>query len=229
MTYMPLEAAGIGSGPAEPAQQDGLLSRASAAAMGIKNTFSRFPLRMAKTRQVLAAAGVATAGRTDYSEQPQAPAPEQGQPKPMRAAGTTVLKVFPIKGDGRCMFRSIARTIAHAERRPMSEKLETEDADYMRQAAWQVICVDKRAAFEQAKVIEGDMRQYCASMKSPTFYGGEPELFVLSELLRRPIAIYVPQQGGFKAVVEYGTKYLNERDRIRLLYNGNNHYDALLD
>eukprot|EP00961_Rhodomonas_salina_P081796 1099449-Rhodomonas_salina.2 len=30
-----------------------------------------------------------------------------------------------------------------------------------------------------ARVIEGDMRQYCSSMKSPSFYGGEPELFVL--------------------------------------------------
>jgi hypothetical protein len=36
-------------------------------------------------------------------------------------------------------------------------------------------------------------------------------------------------QGGFKAVVEYGTKYLKERTRVRLLYNGHNHYDALLD
>lgn len=73
------------------------------------------------------------------------------------------------------------------------------------------------------------MRQYCASMKQPSFFGGEPELFVLSELLRRTVTIYVPQQGGFKAIVEYGTTYLKERPRIRLLYNGNNHYDALLD
>lgn len=84
---------------------------------------------------------------------PQAPPEESGKPKPMRAAGSTVLKVFPIKGDGRCMFRSIARTIAHSEKRSMTDKDETNDADYMRQACYQVICVDKRAAFEQAKVL----------------------------------------------------------------------------
>jgi hypothetical protein len=147
----------------------------------------------------------------------------------MRAQGTTVLKVFPIKGDGRCMFRSISRSLAHAEKRPLSEKMETNDADYMRSACYQVICVDRRDAFEKAKVIEGDMRQYCQSMKSPNFYGGEPELFVLSEVLRRPITVYVPNQGGFKAIVEYGSKYTSERKRIRILYNGQNHYDSLLD
>jgi len=31
------------------------------------------------------------------------------------------------------MFRSIARTIAHSEKRSMTEKDETSDADFMRQ------------------------------------------------------------------------------------------------
>eukprot|EP00960_Hanusia_phi_P057187 763487-Hanusia_phi.AAC.1 len=66
-------------------------------------------------------------------------------------------------------------------------------------------------------------------MKSPNFFGGEPELFVLAEELRRPITVYVPQQGGFKAIVQYGAKYSKERPSIRILYNGSNHYDALLD
>ena len=97
------------------------------------------------------------------------------------------------------------------------------------QAAMYVICNEKREAFEQAKVIEGDMKTYCRNMNSPNFFGGEPELFVLAEELRRPIAVYVPQAGGFKAIVEYGAKYARERSRIRILYNGQNHYDALLD
>lgn len=127
------------------------------------------------------------------------------------------------------MFRSISRSLAHVESRPLSEGLETEDADFLRRAAYQVICVDKREAFEKSRVIEGDMGRYCNSMKSSSFYGGEPELFVLAEQLKRPITVYVPQQGGFKAVVEYGSKYQSLRRKVRILYNGSNHYDALLD
>jgi hypothetical protein len=115
------------------------------------------------------------------------------------------------------------------ENRPLTSEFQTKDADALRKAAMYVICNEKREAFEQAKVIEGDMKTYCRNMNSPNFYGGEPELFVLAEELRRPIAVYVPQGAGFKAIVEYGAKYARERSRVRILYNGQNHYDALLD
>ena len=42
----------------------------------------------------------------------------------------------------------------------------------MQQAAMYVICNEKRDAFEQAKVIEGDMKTYCKNMNSPNFFGG---------------------------------------------------------
>jgi len=159
----------------------------------------------------------------------QQPGPSQEGSQHMRASGTKVLRVHPIKGDGRCLFRAIARSLAHVEGRPLTESYETKDADALRKAAMYVICNEKREAFEQAKVIEGDMKTYCRNMNSPNFFGGEPELFVLAEELRRPIAVYVPQGSGFKAIVEYGAKYGSERPRVRILYNGQNHYDALLD
>eukprot|EP00286_Rhodomonas_abbreviata_P028728 CAMPEP_0181305866 /NCGR_PEP_ID=MMETSP1101-20121128/9972_1 /TAXON_ID=46948 /ORGANISM="Rhodomonas abbreviata, Strain Caron Lab Isolate" /LENGTH=241 /DNA_ID=CAMNT_0023411839 /DNA_START=13 /DNA_END=738 /DNA_ORIENTATION=- len=191
--------------------ETGLLSRAWNAVQGVGTALKQWPT-ITNSRQLLADAAPAL-------QQPQAAAPP----------GNTVLKVYPIKGDGRCMFRAISRALAHSEKRPLSDKFEEEDADFLRKSAWQVICVDKRDAFEQAKVIEGNMASYCQSMTSPNFFGGEPELFVLAEELRRPITVYVPQQGGFKAIVEYGSKYVKERPRIRILYNGQNHYDALLD
>ena len=150
-------------------------------------------------------------------------------PAPLLRAALQVLRVHPIKGDGRCLFRAIAQSLAHVESRPLTEQYQTKDADALRKAAMYVICNEKREAFEQAKVIEGDMNTYCRNMNSPNFYGGEPELFVLAEELRRPIAVYVPQGDGFKAIVEYGAKYARERSRVRILYNGQNHYDALLD
>jgi len=159
----------------------------------------------------------------------QQPSPSQEGNQNMRAGGTNVLRVHAIKGDGRCLFRAIARSLAHVENRPITESFETKDADALRKAAMYVICNEKRDAFEQAKVIEGDMKTYCKNMNSPNFFGGEPELFVLAEELRRPIAVYVPQAGGFKAIVEYGAKYGRERPRVRILYNGQNHYYALLD
>ena len=35
---------------------------------------------------------------------------------------------------------------------------------------------------------------YCRRIMAPTFWGGEPELLVLSQMLRVPIAVYISAQ-----------------------------------
>eukprot|EP00960_Hanusia_phi_P073931 768117-Hanusia_phi.AAC.9 len=64
-------------------------------------------------------------------------------------------------------------------------------------------------------------------MKDPSFYGGEPELLALSESMEVPIKVYMYEPGSFYPIAEYGSHYAG-RQAIHLLYNGSNHYDALI-
>lgn len=42
------------------------------------------------------------------------------------------------------------------------------------------------------------LRSYCRRIMAPTFWGGEPELLVLSQMLRVPILVYVPSREASK-------------------------------
>lgn len=46
------------------------------------------------------------------------------------------------------------------------------------------------------------VRSYCKRILSPTFWGGEPELLVLSQMLKVPIFVYIPgkEAGRYGAV-----------------------------
>jgi len=137
------------------------------------------------------------------------------------------LRKVVVRGDGRCLFRAIARGIAHLEGRSLSETMERRDADALRMAAHQQICVKRRTEFEKGGLIEGNMATYCDSMRHPSFYGGEPEMYVLSDLLRRPIWVYLERsRGQFTRIVEYGATFRTAA--VRVLYNGVNHYDMLV-
>ncbi|KAA8499816.1 OTU domain-containing protein [Porphyridium purpureum] len=145
------------------------------------------------------------------------------------------VRVVRIKGDGRCMFRAIARNLAAFDGRNLSEGAERQDADFLRNAAYKVVCVEKKKEFQASYLIEGNIDHYCAQMRSPSFYGGETEMFILADLLQKPIAVYLPAgRSQFQKIICYGEKYLKKMpngrsETIKLLYNGTNHYEALID
>jgi hypothetical protein len=147
-------------------------------------------------------------------------------------SGTGRLRVVQIRGDGRCLFRAIARGIAHAEERKISEALEREDADALRGMAWKSLCVERRKEFESKNVIEGNLSAYCQQMRRPTFFAGEAEMLVLSDALKIPIAVFLQERSGnLRNIVTYGEKYRALRDvdmTVRVLYNGTNHYNAVV-
>jgi len=90
--------------------------------------------------------------------------------------------------------------------------------------------VDKREWFEETGLLEGTVEAYCERMKRPEFYGGEPELYLLSETLRKSIQVYLQGEEPEKhtKLLEYGKDFATSHlDKIRLLYNGRNHYDLL--
>jgi OTU-like cysteine protease len=132
-----------------------------------------------------------------------------------------------VKGDGRCLFRSVARARAAARGKPnMSERAEREEADHLRAQA--VAELKKhRLLLAQFYVIDGDFSTYCRRMSHPRTFGGEPELLMMAKLLHTPIAIYIKVQGRFRNIQVYGRQYRGEQ--LRILYSDGIHYDCLLE
>jgi hypothetical protein len=154
-------------------------------------------------------------------------------PNSHAGAPPEALRLVPTTGDGRCLFRAIAKCLAFYGKRPLPEHLERADADALREAAFQEICQLRRQEFQKKHVIEGDMRIYCAQLRSPEFYAGEPEMYALADVLERPIEVYLvhPQNRTLLKIVEYGTAYRKNKvanEPVRVAYNGTNHYSALL-
>mmetsp|Transcript_6430 Transcript_6430/g.27385 ORF Transcript_6430/g.27385 Transcript_6430/m.27385 type:complete len:233 (-) Transcript_6430:29-727(-) len=159
---------------------------------------------------------------------------------------TEFYKVVRVRGDGRCMFRSLAIGLAHVTGRNLSSTEEETEADQLRLAVAESLCrsPEKRKKFDLATTaisFEMPIETYCKRILTPTFWGGEPELLVLAEILKRPITVYIPaakarnaaSQSGFVPIQTYGadfsvTKKGNKRKPVRLLYNGENHYDVLI-
>ncbi len=151
-----------------------------------------------------------------------------GTPPTMRQA--TKLVIVRVKGDGRCLYRSIARSLADEESRQLSPHLETKDADALRHLAWRTMCVERAQEFMRRNIVEGSLRTYCAQMRSPSFFAGEAEILALSDALKIPISVFLDSgRGSLRSIATYGEKYKKKTGKtIRVLYNGTNHYNAVL-
>ena len=74
----------------------------------------------------------------------------------------------------------------------MTASMEEAEADQLRLAVAESMCrsPEKRKQFEDAATaisFEMPIGTYCKRILTPTFWGGEPELLVLAQILRRPI------------------------------------------
>lgn len=118
-----------------------------------------------------------------------------------------------IKGDGRCLFRAIAQGLARSKGVSLLGPEETEEADLLRMAVHNALCAEKprkeyHPAIRSAHV-DAPMPTYCARLQSPTFWGGDPELLCLAQMLKTPIFVYLSEkeQGtgtGFVPIMKYG-------------------------
>lgn len=154
-----------------------------------------------------------------------------------------------IQGDGRCMFRALVIGMAANKGLQMGPHEEQMEADELRSAVAEALCITdtkRRALYEEALIsitVDESIGRYCQRIQSPTFWGGESELLVLSRMCKQPVLVYIPEaeakQGkrwgsGFIPIIEYGEDFLKgSKDRkprkpVRLLYSGGNHYDLLL-
>jgi len=132
------------------------------------------------------------------------------------------LGIRVIKGDGKCMFRALARGMARNKGVVLSPEDETRDADTLRLAVRDALCRsdERRRAFQEAvtsvEVAEGGLPKYCARLNDAGFWGGEVELMVISRLLQVPVYVYRSSKEagveklvgyGFAPIVKYGEQY----------------------
>ncbi|PRW56548.1 OTU domain-containing [Chlorella sorokiniana] len=163
------------------------------------------------------------------------------------AAGPAIetgLRVVKVAGDGRCMFRALAQGLARNQGRFLGQAAEEQEADQLRLAVAEALCRTAARRNEFASAVyaveaEDKLQNYCRRIMAPTFWGGEPELLVLSQMLRVPILVYIPSREagksgrGFVVIQQYGDKWSKTKSGkakrpVRLLYSGSNHYDLLL-
>ncbi|KAI4348739.1 hypothetical protein L6164_009425 [Bauhinia variegata] len=138
----------------------------------------------------------------------------------------TDYSVIGIPGDGRCLFRSIAHgACLRSGKPPPSESLQRQLADELR-ASIADEYIKRREETEW--FVEGDFDTYVSQIRKPHIWGGEPELFMASHVLKMPITVYMYDKaaGGLISIAEYGQEYGKENP-IRVLYHGFGHYDAL--
>lgn len=77
--------------------------------------------------------------------------------------------------------------------------------------------------------IDEDFDAYVANMRQPHVWGGEPELSVAADVLKRPVHVY---DNRLQPVTQYSPRETSDDDRIRqpifLLFQHLGHYDLLL-
>ncbi|XP_042027789.1 OVARIAN TUMOR DOMAIN-containing deubiquitinating enzyme 3 isoform X2 [Salvia splendens] len=167
--------------------------------------------------------------------------PVVGSPAMKKVERYSVRKVT---GDGRCLFRALVKGMAINKGMRLGPREERESADELRMAVKEVICDNdkERFQFEEALVaitVEESLKRYCQRIGRPDFWGGEPELLVLSKLCCQPIVVYIPEHehggrgAGFIPIQEYGSEFhkgseQGKQKAVRLLYTGRNHYDLLV-
>uniref|UniRef100_A0A0D6R5W0 Ubiquitin thioesterase OTU n=1 Tax=Araucaria cunninghamii TaxID=56994 RepID=A0A0D6R5W0_ARACU len=171
--------------------------------------------------------------------------PRQGTPPALKKIEHYAVQ--KVRGDGRCMFRSLVRGMAANKGISLTSREEEEDADELRMAVRESLCANdkERRAYEEALIaitVEESLKRYCQRIEYPDFWGGESELLVLSKMCSQPIIVYIPEseakQGkwgtGFIPIAEYGVEFMKPskqskaRKPVRILYSGGKHYDLLI-
>lgn len=134
------------------------------------------------------------------------------------------LRQYRVPGDGDCLFHSIGLAMglpASTVRRAVVEHLLNSSngkAMLLRYA-------------QSRTVKDPDLRTYLRAMIRSGTWGGELELQSAADLYRRTVYVHLrrdPQNPLVFRPTHSGDSLSSTRPSIHLLYNGRNHYDALL-
>jgi len=139
------------------------------------------------------------------------------------------LVVSRVRGDGRCLFRSVARgqhyLVNAAGLRDWNENKERSEADRLRGKVVAELRKHRELLISFC-VVDGEFNRYCQIMSDPKTFGGEPELLMLALIVHTPISVYLSSRSGYSQIQVYGRQYTT--DPINILYKDGIHYDALL-
>ncbi|XP_023765892.2 OVARIAN TUMOR DOMAIN-containing deubiquitinating enzyme 4 isoform X1 [Lactuca sativa] len=136
------------------------------------------------------------------------------------------LRLISIPGDGRCLFRSVVHGACLRAGTPIpKENAAKELADDLRSKVVKEL-IKRRSETEW--FLEGDFETYISHMKRSHVWGGEPELFMSSHVLRVPIRVHMIDKNSksVKVIADYGQEYGKENP-ISVLYHDYGHYDLL--
>lgn len=127
------------------------------------------------------------------------------------------LEIKEQKGDGNCLFRSVALQVygdsnCHVEVRKNC-------MDYMER---------EREYFQPFLPMDEDFEAYISRKRQDKVHGNNPELQALSEIYNRPIEIFCPQNGG-EPINIFQSELKTSDLPIRLSYEDGNHYNAIID
>ena len=84
---------------------------------------------------------------------------------------------------------------------------------------------------ELERIVEGDFEEYCANMRYPGAWGGEPEILVATHVLQRSIEVHMAMAGeplrsiGIYGNEDYGTTK-DSKTKLMFLFHGQGHCEA---
>jgi len=113
------------------------------------------------------------------------------------------LVVSRVRGDGRCLFRSVARgqhyLVNAAGLRDWNENKERSEADRLRGKVVAELRKHRELLISFC-VVDGEFNRYCQIMSDPKTFGGEPELLMLALIVHTPISVYLSSRSGYSQI-----------------------------
>ncbi|KAK3285402.1 hypothetical protein CYMTET_6995 [Cymbomonas tetramitiformis] len=130
-----------------------------------------------------------------------------------------------VAGDGNCLFRAVAQGAAvRSGQLLLSSHAEGEAAAALRKQSMDEL-VKRREECEW--FIEGDFETYVARMRTSHTWGGEPEILMMTHVLKSPITVV--EAASQQAIAEYGQEYSDDsKPIISILFHQAGHYEALV-
>lgn len=146
----------------------------------------------------------------------------------VKSDSSTDYKVTGVIADGRCLFRAIAHVdcLRNGEEAP-DEDRQRELADELRARVVEELLKRRE---ESEWFIEGDFDAYVKQIQEPYVWGGEPELFMASHVLKTKISVFMIDRasGNLVNISNYGEEYKKDDvSPINVLFHGYGHYDIL--
>lgn len=124
------------------------------------------------------------------------------------------------------MFRALVQG-AHQLNKGEALKLaqEQQAADDLRKRVCEIMRSKQDAI---SPFLEVDFEQYIEGMSQPSTWGGEPELSVVPDCLKRPVEVYMNGATGLQVMSTYNCTAESLKDPVKVLFNGIGHYDLLV-